>query len=97
MRTRRGHGLWQKPGPGRLAHEQAGGLACTGRWVTATRRIAAPVCAIFCLVCGPARHIDLDGSGMLQAVPRRTAVWAYPHRRERLDLPMSARRTTLRV
>jgi len=45
--------------------------------VTATRRIAAPVHAIFLLVSDPARHADIDGSGMLQAAPcarRLTAV-----------------------
>jgi hypothetical protein len=56
MRTRRGHGPWQKPGPSRLANERAGPAPADR--VTVTRRIAAPVCAIFCLVCDPARHID---------------------------------------
>ena len=37
--------------------------------VTATRRIAASAHAIFLLVSDPARHIDIDGSGMLQAAP----------------------------
>ena len=37
--------------------------------VTAARRIAAPAQAIFLLVSDPARHIDIDGSGMLQAAP----------------------------
>ena len=37
--------------------------------VATTRRIAAPAHAIFLLVCDPARHIDIDGSGMLQAAP----------------------------
>ena len=37
--------------------------------VTVTRRIAAPAHAIFVLVSNPARHVDLDGSGMLQAAP----------------------------
>jgi hypothetical protein len=35
--------------------------------VTATRRIAAPAHAILVLVSDPARHVDIDGSGMLQA------------------------------
>ena len=35
--------------------------------VTVTRRIAAPAHAIFRLVSNPARHVDIDGSGMLQA------------------------------
>jgi hypothetical protein len=33
--------------------------------VTATRRIAASARAIFLLVSDPARHVDIDGSGML--------------------------------
>jgi Polyketide cyclase / dehydrase and lipid transport len=37
--------------------------------VSATRRIAAPAHAIFLLVSDPARHVDIDGSGMLQAAP----------------------------
>ena len=37
--------------------------------VTATRRIAAPTHAIFLMVSDPARHVDIDGSGMLQAAP----------------------------
>ena len=37
--------------------------------VTVTRRIAAPAHAIFRLVSDPARHVDIDGSGMLQAAP----------------------------
>jgi len=37
--------------------------------VTAARRIAAPAQAIFLLVSDPARHVDIDGSGMLQAAP----------------------------
>ena len=37
--------------------------------VTATRRIAASARAIFLLVSDPARHVDIDGSGMLQAAP----------------------------
>jgi Polyketide cyclase / dehydrase and lipid transport len=35
--------------------------------VTATRRIAAQAHAIFLLVSDPTRHVDIDGSGMLQA------------------------------
>jgi hypothetical protein len=35
--------------------------------VTVTRRLAAPAHAIFRLVSDPARHVDIDGSGMLQA------------------------------
>jgi hypothetical protein len=37
--------------------------------VTTTRRITAPAHAIFLLVSDPARHVDIDGSGMLQAAP----------------------------
>jgi hypothetical protein len=37
--------------------------------VSAGRRIAAPAHAIFLLVSDPARHVDIDGSGMLQAAP----------------------------
>jgi hypothetical protein len=37
--------------------------------VTTTRRIAAPAHVIFLLVSDPARHVDIDGSGMLQAAP----------------------------
>jgi len=37
--------------------------------VTVGRRIAAPAHAIFRLVADPARHVDIDGSGMLQAAP----------------------------
>jgi hypothetical protein len=37
--------------------------------VTATRRIAAQAHAIFLLVSDPTRHVDIDGSGMLQAAP----------------------------
>jgi len=35
--------------------------------VTLTRLIAAPAHATFLLVSNPARHVDIDGSGMLQA------------------------------
>lgn len=37
--------------------------------VSAARCIAAPAHAIFLLVSDPARHVDIDGSGMLQAAP----------------------------
>jgi hypothetical protein len=37
--------------------------------VSATRRVAAPAHAIFLLVSDPARHVAIDGSGMLQAAP----------------------------
>lgn len=38
--------------------------------VAVTQRIAAPAHVIFLLVCAPARHVDIDGSGMLRAAPR---------------------------
>jgi hypothetical protein len=44
--------------------------------VTATRRIAAPTHAIFLLVSDPARHVDIDGSGMLQTAPGATPLTA---------------------
>ena len=44
--------------------------------VTVTRRIAAPAHAIFVLVSDPARHVDIDGSGMLQAAPGATPLTA---------------------
>jgi len=37
--------------------------------VTVTRRVAAPAHAIFLRVSDPARHVDIDGSGMLRAAP----------------------------
>lgn len=37
--------------------------------VRATRRIAAQAHTIFLLVSDPTRHVDIDGSGMLQAAP----------------------------
>jgi hypothetical protein len=37
--------------------------------VTTTRRITAPAHEIFLLLSDPARHVDIDGSGMLQAAP----------------------------
>ena len=36
---------------------------------TGSRRCAAPAHAIFLLVSDPVRHVDIDGSGMLQAAP----------------------------
>ena len=44
------------------------GPASAGR-VMVTRRVAAPAHAIFLLVSDPARHVDMDGSGMLRAAP----------------------------
>ena len=44
------------------------GPASAGR-VMVKRRVAAPAHAIFALVCDPARHVDIDGSGMLRAAP----------------------------
>ena len=40
-----------------------------GDRVSATRRVAAAAHAIFLLVSDPARHVDIDGSRMLQAAP----------------------------
>jgi hypothetical protein len=37
--------------------------------VSATRRITAPAHMVFVIVSDPARHVDVDGSGMLQAAP----------------------------
>ena len=37
--------------------------------VAATRRIAAPAATIFAIVSNPAGHVDVDGSGMLEAAP----------------------------
>jgi glutathione peroxidase len=45
--------------------------------VTVTRRIAAPAAAVFAVVADPARHVDIDGSGMLvlaHETPPLTAV-----------------------
>jgi hypothetical protein len=37
--------------------------------VSVTRRIAAPAHAIFEIVSNPAGHVEIDGSGMLEAAP----------------------------
>jgi uncharacterized protein YndB with AHSA1/START domain len=37
--------------------------------VSVTRRIAAPANKIFLIVSDPAGHVEIDGSGMLQAAP----------------------------
>lgn len=37
--------------------------------VSATRRISASAQTIYVIVSDPARHVDIDGSGMLQAAP----------------------------
>lgn len=37
--------------------------------VAVTRRIAAPAAAIYALVSDPAGHVQIDGSGMLEAAP----------------------------
>jgi hypothetical protein len=37
--------------------------------VSASREIGAPAHAIFALLSDPARHVDIDGTGMLQAAP----------------------------
>src|SRR5258708_27888929 len=37
--------------------------------VSATRRISASAHTIYVIVSDPARHVDIDGSGMLQVAP----------------------------
>jgi hypothetical protein len=37
--------------------------------VAVTRRIAAPASALFQIVSSPAGHVEIDGSGMLEAAP----------------------------
>jgi hypothetical protein len=37
--------------------------------VSATRRIAAPASELFAIVSNPAGHVEIDGSGMLEATP----------------------------
>jgi hypothetical protein len=37
--------------------------------VSVTRRISAPAHVLFQIVSDPARHVEIDGSGMLQAPP----------------------------
>jgi Polyketide cyclase / dehydrase and lipid transport len=37
--------------------------------VSVTRRVAASPSAVWLIVSDPARHVDIDGSGMLQAAP----------------------------
>jgi hypothetical protein len=37
--------------------------------VSATRRIAAPAGQVFRIVSSPAGHVEIDGSGMLEAAP----------------------------
>jgi hypothetical protein len=37
--------------------------------VSATRRIAAPASKLFQIVSNPAGHVEIDGSGMLEAAP----------------------------
>ena len=37
--------------------------------VSATRRIAAPASKLFAIVSNPAGHVEIDGSGMLEATP----------------------------
>jgi len=37
--------------------------------VTVQRRISAPADEIFAIVCDPNMHVEIDGSGMLQAAP----------------------------
>jgi hypothetical protein len=42
--------------------------------ITASRRISAPANEIFRLLADPRRHLDLDGSGMLQSVVSGTTI-----------------------
>jgi hypothetical protein len=37
--------------------------------ISATRRIAAPAAKVFQIVSSPAGHVEIDGSGMLEAAP----------------------------
>jgi len=37
--------------------------------VSASGRVPAPAHEIFLIVSNPARHVEIDGSGMLQAAP----------------------------
>ena len=37
--------------------------------ISATRRIAAPASKVFQIVASPAGHVEIDGSGMLEAAP----------------------------
>jgi hypothetical protein len=37
--------------------------------VSVTRRVAASPRAVWLIVCDPARHVDIDSSGMLQVAP----------------------------
>jgi hypothetical protein len=53
-----------------------------------TRRIAAPAHTIFLLVSDPARHVDIDGSGMLQAAPDDRPLTAVG---QRFDMDMDRR------
>ncbi len=43
--------------------------AMTEERVAVTRRIAAPAAKIYALVSDPAGHVQIDGSGMLEAAP----------------------------
>jgi len=44
--------------------------------VSATRRIAAPASKLFQIVSNPEGHVDIDGSGMLEAAPDARQVTA---------------------
>jgi hypothetical protein len=68
--------------------------------VTVSRRVAAPADAVFALVSDPARHVDIDGSGMLvlaHDAPPLTAVgdtFVMDMDREALgDIPMGRYQT----
>jgi uncharacterized protein YndB with AHSA1/START domain len=41
----------------------------TANFVAVTRRIDAPASSIFALLCDPASHVTIDGSGMLRSTP----------------------------
>jgi hypothetical protein len=46
------------------------------RWVSVSRRIAAPAAEIFRILADPRRHTELDGSGMLRGAASDTIVTA---------------------
>ncbi len=50
-----------------MGHDYVGPM--TEERVAVTRRIAAPAAAIYALVSDPAGHVQIDGSGMLEAAP----------------------------
>jgi hypothetical protein len=56
--------------------------------VTATRRIAASAHAVFVLVSDPARHVDINGSGMMRTARDATPLSAGG---ETFDIAMDRR------